>query len=190
MESTVIERHFRRIGARAVVRPAGRMQRTGVSVDICRDEEGEYFDIAVNASDEPYLRVLDTQPQIRHLLLMSEQDQSKHKFLCGHDERHWFVAAVPERRPVSTVNTAFESLKPNFVRSQENRLGVRAKNRNRRRNEAFVRQGEWFFVPIPDWLRIDERLVLRNEPISRGGGKPHRCEELVRQGGELVYVSP
>jgi hypothetical protein len=30
---------------------------------------------------------------------------------------------------------------------------------------------------------------LRNEPIARGGGKPHLCEELVRQGGELVYVS-
>ena len=35
-----------------------------------------------------------------------------------------------------------------------------------------------------------EFLIFRNEPIARGGGKPHMCEELVRQGGELVYVSP
>ncbi len=30
---------------------------------------------------------------------------------------------------------------------------------------------------------------MRNEPIARGGGKPHLCEEIVRQGGELVYLA-
>jgi len=38
--------------------------------------------------------------------------------------------------------------------------------------------------------QIDEKLVLRDEPISRGrGSKPHRCEFCCRTGGELVYVS-
>jgi len=32
-------------------------------------------------------------------------------------------------------------------------------------------------------------MVFRHEPIARGGGSPHFCEELVRQGGDLVYVS-
>ena len=45
---------------------------------------------------------------------------------------------------------------------------------------------EWAKVNI---TLVDERWVLRNEPIARGGGKPHICEELVRQGGQLVYVS-
>jgi hypothetical protein len=62
--------------------------------------------------------------------------------------------------------------------------------RNRRRNEAFVRQGEWFFVRVPAGFPVDEKLILKNEPIARSGGKPHRCEELVRQGGEFVYVCP
>jgi len=191
MNAHVIGRHFDKIGARAKVHPEMRRNRTdGVTIDIGHDGEGEFFDIATGRTSPADLRVVDVQPRIRHLLLMSEQEDGKHKFLCGHDERHWFVAAVPERASVSNVKTAFEALKPVAVRQREDQLKVRSRKRNRRRNEAFVRQGEWFFVPVPQWGRVDERLILRNESIARGGGKPHICEELVRQGGELVYVSP
>ena len=83
-----------------------------------------------------------------------------------------------------------EALKPQTVRHQQDQiLRVKSKRRNRRRNEAFVRQGEWFFVPVPHWARVNEKLILRNEPLRRGGGKPHVVEELVRDGGETVYVS-
>ena len=44
-------------------------------------------------------------------------------------------------------------------------------------------------MPAPQ-VRVEQLLVLRNEPIARGGGKPHVCEELYRFGGETVYVSP
>jgi len=191
MSAHLIERQFDRTGARAKVHAAtGRFARPGVSIDIDRDVDGEFFDIAIGRDDVPDLRVVDSRPRIRHLLLLSEQSDGKHKFLCGHDERHWFVAAVPERASVSNVQTAFEALKPVAVRQRQDQLKVKSRKRNRRRNEAFIRQGEWFFVPVPEWFRVDERLIFRNEPIARGGGKPHRCEELVRQGGELVYVSP
>src|SRR5262245_8419234 len=63
------------------------------------------------------------------------------------------------------------------------------KYRDRRSNAARIRQGEWFFVPAPH-ARVEPLLVLRNEPIARGGGKPRVCEELYRFGGETVYVSP
>jgi hypothetical protein len=173
------------------VHPETRHNRSnGVTIDIGHDGEGEFFDIAMARTSRADVRVVDAQPRIRHLLLMSDQDDGKHKFLCGHDERHWFVAAVPERASVSNVKTAFEALKPVGVRQREGQLKVKPRKRNRRRNEAFIRQGEWFFVPVPDWMRVDEKLIFRNEPIARGGGKPHMCEELVRQGGELVYVSP
>lgn len=185
-----IERQFMRIGARAKIHPpTGSVLLRDVSIDIDNDSDGEFFDITVSRSGEATTQVLDVQPSLRHLLLMSHQDDGKHKFLCGHDERHWFVAAVPERAAVSTVRTAFDALKPSVVRAFENRLGVKHRKRNRRRNEAFVRQGEWFFVPVENPTFIDERLALRHEPISRGGGKPHICEEVVRQGGQLVYVS-
>lgn len=190
MNAHWIERQFERIGARVKVHAAtGRRAVSGVSIDIDRDGKGEFFDIAIGRDDVPDLRVVDCQPRIRHLLLLSEQSDGKHKFLCGHDERHWFVAAVPERASASNVQTAFEALKPVAVRWLQERLRVKPRKRNRRRNEAFVRQGEWFFVPVPEGFHVDERLIFRNEPIARGGGKPHLCEELVREGGELVYVS-
>lgn len=190
MNMQLIERQFTRIGARAKLHRA--FQRNGgggLSIDIGNDANGEFFDIEVAAPRLEETRVIDVQPAMRHLLLMTEQSDGKHKFLCGHDERHWFVAAVPERAAVSSVRTAFDALKPIGVRAMENRMGVKPRKRNRRRNDAFVRQGEWFFIPLPDDSWINERVVLRNEPIARGGGKPHMCEELVRQGGQLVYVA-
>ena len=112
----------------------------------------------------------------------------KSKFLCGHDERHWFVAAVPESAPVGTVRAAKEALKPAEVQAIQARLGLRRAERNRRKNAAYRRQGEWFFVPAPG-LKVDETLVLRDEPITRGNGsKPHHAEFCYRTGGETVYV--
>jgi len=188
MNAHVIERQFERIGARAKVH-ADQMRFGGtVSIDVGHDDIGQFFDIGVGRTRD--LDVVDARPRIRHLLLMSRQSDGKHKFLCGHDERHWFVAAVSEQASVSNVRTAFEALKPVGVRQRQDQLKVKPRKRNRRRNEAFVRQGEWFFVPVPAWGRLDERLIFRNEPIARGGGRPHICEELIRVGGELVYVSP
>jgi hypothetical protein len=190
MNMQVIERHFAKIGARAKLRiDLRRDSRTGAAIDVRRDRESEFFDIAVGRDTPAELSVVDAQPSLRHLLLMSRDDAAKHKFLCGHDERHWFVAAIPERASATSVKTAFEALKPREVRTLVERKRVKRKNRNRRRNEAFVRQGEWFFVPAGE-RRVPEVLILRNEPLRRGAGKPHRCEELVRIGGETVYVSP
>jgi hypothetical protein len=185
MNTHTIERQFERIGARAKVH-ADRMRFGGtVSIDVGHDNVGEFFDINVGQTRD--LDVLDAQPRIRHLLLMSRQSDGKHKFLCGHDERHWFVAAVPKQTSVSNVRTAFEALKPLGVRQQQDQLKINRQKRNRRRNGAFIRQGEWFFVPVR--VRFDEQLIIRNEPIGRTGGKPHICEELIRWGGELVYVN-
>ena len=44
---------------------------------------------------------------------------------------------------------------------------------------AQAKQGEWFFIPALD-VQVDEKLILSNEPIRRGGGKPHVCEQLCR----------
>lgn len=192
MSTQQIERQFSRIGARAKVRSpifSRWLETQPVSIDIGEDRAGEFFDLAIEPGLVSDTRVLDIQPGLRHLLLMSEQEDGKHKFLCGHDERHWFVAAVPEKASVSTVSTAFDALKPQAVRAFEARKGVKPRKRNRRRNDAFVRQGEWFFVPLENLNLVDERWVLTNEPISRGGGKPHICEEVVRHGGQLVYVN-
>ena len=163
-----------------------------VRIDIATDRRGEYFDIAIG--EDADLLVLDTQPRDRHLLLLNRQvsnqprqPEIKHKFLCGHDERHWFVAGIPENTPVSSVVTAKESLKPGVVRNLEGGLRGKQADRHRRKTEIFVRQGEWFFVPAP-YVVADPKTVQYDEPLRRGRGKPHHCEFLFRTGGETVYV--
>lgn len=190
MDTLPLIRSFARIGARARVRFSDRPVTGGVALDIAEDRAGELFDVRVAQGTEPELLVLNAEPRLRHLVLMARnEDGQKSKFLCGHDERHWFVAAVPEKRPVSTVRSAMEALKPRLVAAREVQRRVRSKDRFRRRNDAFVRQGEWFFVPVTQGTAFVPLQILHNEPISRGRGKSHWVEFLSRQGGELVYVS-
>lgn len=189
MTNEQLNRTFARMGARVSI--DNTPPRWGVSrlaINVLRDRSGEYFHIDNSANVE--LQVLDVRAQDRHLLLMSREGRDKHRYLLGHDERHWFVAGVPESTPVSNVRDAKDALKPDAVRLAE--IGLDAATRNRRHNKARHRQGEWFFVPDPNFIPpSDWRFaVLRNEPISRGrGSKPHVCEELYRSGGEDVYVS-
>ncbi len=181
---------FARIGARLkFAGPRGRFSNSAVSLDVGDDRRGEFFEIARRATPAPpELAVLDARPAERHLLLMVREGGTKSKFLCGHDERHWFVAGVPEAAPVGTVAQAVEALKPAEVLAAQAVLHLTRGERNRRKNAAFVRQGEWFFLPAPDFAPGD-RLVLGWEPITRGvGGKPHFVERLVRFGGESVHV--
>lgn len=186
METQLLETMFRRMGARLKISEAvARLHPAGI--DIRSDRRGEYFDIRVETSDRVEYQVVDIQPHLRHLLLMSRRENGKQKFLCGHDERHWFVCAVPGDSVTNVVN-AMEALQPPEVRGVVSQKVKRHKNRFRRRNEAFVRQGEWFFIPAPA-LVVNQKLVLKNEPISRGGGsKSHMCQFLYRTGGEVVYV--
>jgi hypothetical protein len=132
--------------------------------------------------------ILQARPAEKHLLLMVRREGEREidRFLCGHDEREWFVAAVPGS--VSTVDAAMESLKPVEVRQAQAMASLNGRERKRRKNRAFRRQGEWFFVPQPD-LMMDESLALPWEPIARSGGKPHLVQFLHRTGGEIVYVS-
>lgn len=187
MESKLLETMFGRMGARVAIRDTIN-ERDRAGINIRSDKHGEYFDIRVRPDEEVVYEVVDLQPRLKHLLLMARREHSKNKFLCGHDERHWFVCAVPGDS-VTNVVKAMEALQPEEVRSAVRRRVKRIKNRLRRRNEAFVRQGEWFFVPAPE-LVVNPKLVLKNEPLSRGnGGKSHMCQFFYRTGGESVLVS-
>ena len=190
MDTNLLDTKFARIGARLKVadRPTRRFRMAGAfSLDVQADRKGEFFEL-VQAAADAEIAVLDLQPADRHLLLLVREGTDKSKFLCGHDERHWFVAGIPEKAPVGTVRQAKEALKPAEVRFVQARKGLRAEARNRRKNAAFIRQGEWFFLPVAH-LAIDEKLVLPNEPLSRGlGSKPHWAEFCYRTGGETVYV--
>ena len=171
-----VEESFKHIGARVkVVRVpvSGQVNAAPVRVDIGRDEAGEFFQIDRLWNVE--LSVPDQDAKDRHLLLIAEQPGKTERFsrfLCGHDEKAWFVAAIPEENRVKSVDAAKDALKPQEVWNEIRNHDLPRDQWNLRWTPAFIRQGEWFFLPRP-WLHVDEREVLRGEPISRGGGKPH-----------------
>ena len=134
------------------------------------------------------VEVIDADPVDRHLLLLVREDGLKNKYLCGHDERHWFVAGIPESASVGTVKQAKAALQPSEVQVAVSKKRLSGRSRNRRKNAAFIRQGEWFFLPTSE-IVVDDSLVLKNEPLRRGnGGKPHWVDYCYRTGGETVYV--
>jgi hypothetical protein len=190
MDTRLLVERFALMGARLqfreIVNDFSR-QRQGPGIDIRTDELGEFFDIPRARDVRVEYEVVDLRPELRHLLLLGRREGQKEKYLCGHDERHWFVCAVPGAS-VSGVATALEALQPTRVHRAVRANLKRQKNRFRRRNEAFIRQGEWFFIPEPR-LVVPEWLVLHKEPLSRGAGsKPHTCQFAYRRGGMPVWV--
>lgn len=186
-----LERKFAAIGARLACVPAvGRWERP-VALNVRRGPRGEYFELRVSPGAASSFEVISLEPVRRHLLLLERDGENKHKFLCGHDERHWFVAAIPEAaRGVTSVRTAFDALQPPEVGELWSSRSARPGERYKRQNAVFVRQGEWFFVPRPE-LQVPGSLVLHQEPLSRGrGSKPHLVQYCHRTGGSLVYVCP
>src|SRR6266540_2543110 len=110
MSSETLERRFGAVGARLKV--ADGPWRGDPRIDIRSDGRGEYFDLRFAGGEGVVeLEVIDVRPRDRHLLLLARIGEGKSKFLCGHDERHWFVAAIPEAaRGVSGVVQAMEAL--------------------------------------------------------------------------------
>jgi hypothetical protein len=203
--SEVMESKFAKLGARLKVHEvksvrrhtAGRFLRpllaegAPLRVDVREDGQGEYFHL--DRRQDVSVKVVDVRPADRHLLLVARIPQDgdgavrEAAFLCGRDERHWFVAAIPESAGAYDVQGAKDALKPQEVWDAMNEFGVPMSQRNQRRTAAFVRQGEWFFIPRPKF-KVNEKHVLRKEPIRRGAGKPHTCQFLFRIDGELVWV--
>jgi hypothetical protein len=181
MSTELLTRRFAVIGARLDVEPGP--WRGAPRLDV----RGERFVLGFTGRGEPSdAEVVQVAPADRHLLLLVRSDGAKSRFLCGHDERHWFVAAVPEdARGVTGVRTAKAALQPPAV--AELAAGLPPRQRLRRRTPAFLRQGEWFFVPEPG-LRVPGAWVLRNEPVGRPGGTPHILREAHRRGGQTVYI--
>lgn len=187
---------FRRMGAE--VEFAQVRNRTQFVIDIMNSKEGEKFLISGRDLGCEDIKILDVEPENKHLLLMWRERETgiKHKFLCGRDERHLFVAAIPDNPNkgktgtygVKNVSDAMEALKPEKVKEREHQVGVKGEARRERHNAARKRQGEWFFVPVWNPISLKNSPVLKNEPINRGGGKPHMCEYLVRDGGTRVHV--
>ena len=101
MEGNTVIRQFGRMGARS--RAAEHHDPSGLRADVRRAGGVEFFDLRVGGESE--LRVVDVRPELRHLLLLGiDNDRRKNKFLCGHEERDWFVPGVPNDRGVGSCS--------------------------------------------------------------------------------------
>ena len=185
MNNAVLKKHIESMGARVKFRHLDSRARWDFSapdtfsIDILSDKRGEYFEIA-QGKEAPDFELLQVLPKERHLLLYCRDGQ---RFLLGFDERHWFTAGI--EGAVSTVRDAKQSLLPEPIREQV--MHLPARKVDNRRNAVFIRQGEWFFIPIN--RSFPDSRIHRNEPIQRTAwSKPHICQELCRDGGELVYI--
>lgn len=190
MEQQVLKTSLAKIGADVVFEGS----RRGFDIDV---QNSKFIFRVQDESVFSELHVLNIDKESKHLLLMRKVpvvnksgtviNFNKIRFLLGHDERDWFVAGIPDRTPVSTVQQAKDALRPSIANDSLRRKAKR-KDRNRRRNKGFIRQGEWFCVPVD--IDLSDKPILRNEPLVRGRGKPHIVSEVVRIGGTEVYVHP
>src|SRR5215469_15080570 len=160
MNAKNIESRFAAMGARLKVREIppewrrwfGWRRTEDYAVDIQQDRHGKFFEIRVpiHLSKSLEVCVMQSEPRQRHLLLAVRKSGDKpqiDRFLCGHDECEWFVAAVPGG--ASSVRQAMDALQPAPVRQALASHKVSTNKRYSRKNRAFRRQGEWFFVPEP-----------------------------------------
>jgi hypothetical protein len=139
MSTEVLERRFAAIGARVKVIPTtrdelrlmGGLGDWSTRIDVGSDRRGEFFEVRLS-DREISLDVVAADRDDRSLLLLVREGGEKSKFLCGFDERHWFVAAIPESAPgVTGVAAAKEALQPAAVREAV----ARARPRDRFRPE-------------------------------------------------------
>jgi hypothetical protein len=184
---------FGEMSGRQAFRLPGAANAQPFALDVKKDNDRrQHFEFLVHPT-APNLEVTvpDLQIKDRHLTLRVgwKEAGNDHKatFLCGHDERFWFAAAIPEKAHAHTVQAAKQALKPAVVLESLMTHGVKPTRLNDRKNAGYVRQGEWFFVPSPGF-EPDVRLILYKEPLRRGRGKPHLAEFLYREGGTAVYT--
>jgi hypothetical protein len=187
MENSIITQ-FEKIGAKLkveVVNPATlRMPGNVFDINVKKDDKEEYY--AIRMHDIVKLNIVNVDKLRKHLVLhVKGENKAKESFLCGYDEKGWFV--VNTNAP--TVKAAFESLKPKEVIQSLTDNKVSKNKRNKRKNQGFKRQGEWFFVPEPNLILLNSGAILKNEPLGTDIRRAHICQFAVRRNAITVYVN-
>jgi hypothetical protein len=177
--ATQLQAAFSEIGAQLADDAFGRI----FEIDVVQQDGREAYQLQRPFGDDLTIDVLDVRPRKQHLVLdvTGLRLPIAGRYLCGHDESHWFVAGLPFHRKTQTVQGAMETLKPEIVRREQRRKGVKHR-RDRRRTAAYIRQGEWFFLPRPK-MQVAETLAQRNGQLARPDGKPHRVDWIYRVPG-------
>lgn len=185
MFASTLKQHFMVMGANVDVTVGGNR----FELDVENNRLSETFKIRLPDDGSVTAKILDSDRRCRHLVLDVNHRQfgMNQKYLCGHDEFHWFVAALPETSKARTVPEAMEALKPKAVLTEQRRKRVKRQRRRNRRTTAYIRQGEWFFMPCPEF-DVEQQRVIQNGTLVRGAGKPHHVEFLCRSKDGESYV--
>lgn len=200
MDTTLVRKKFEEMGARVKFNPIrNHNDDPEFNIDIRKDKKGEYFEIRSKDHDAVDALIADVNAKDRHLLMfrkrtvfLGRQQGHKavdtHRFLCGHDERNWFTAAVPKGQ---TVYQAKQSLKPRDLVEME-AGNIKTKNAQKRHRKLkdgtkIHRQGEFMFIPMPN-MKVSSMLILKKERLAQRGN-PHVADELYRRGGKPVWVT-
>ena len=78
--------------------------------------------------------------------------------------------------------------RPDGVRNAADRAGLGTRDRIRRHNRAFRRQGEWFFGPCFRPARGSQARVEKRTDPARTRAEPRLAAGVVRSGGERVLI--
>lgn len=195
MQTDHLSKAFKQIGVDFQCRttPRPRFARSnfvddGISINT-RGNKLSPFTLTVGKDAHGEINVLNVNPDEKGILIQIKQDDTKASFLCGLDEMdHTFIARVANHG-VTNVFSAKEALKPAAVREAERKAPKmgKKKNKHKRRNAARLRQGEWFFVPSPDFDPDNKYSIRKNAPLIRGSSRAHRAQFAVDVAGETRY---
>src|SRR5688572_1241903 len=121
--SVDIRNAFDAIGAEMLMEPANNI----FEIDVRQNGGREVYRLTNPRADTILIEAVDVKPKLRHLVLdvSGWRLPIGGRFLCGHDEQHWFVATLPFDRKTMTVRGAMEALKPEIVRREQSRMGVK-----------------------------------------------------------------
>ena len=94
--SVELRNAFEAIGAQALIDQFG----NAFEIDVVQNGDQEVYKLRYPFNDSLASEVMDVKPRQRHLVLdvLGWRLPVSARYLCGHDESHWFVAGVPINR--------------------------------------------------------------------------------------------
>ena len=154
-------------------RPHSKSAQKGFFVDVRR--EGKYKEVfGLFVGEDSKLHILDIDSKTSHMLIMVETGGSRKRYLLGNDRGKYFVSQLKKSK-ASNVKQAFSELQPDNVKKAK------------KKKEKVIRQGEWFFIPTPDftvpkncYIEYKTSIDRQNNYFWEKDTHTHIADELVR----------
>lgn len=186
-----LEKSFSKIGAKLeVISSRWNQGKTGFQFYRKNNTKDTFVLILKEDNQLVDVKVIDINVRIKHLVIMFNsysktlKQKIKVKYLCGLNEKQYFAAPILSGNFGPGVEGAMHSLRPKNITKN---LNMKRENRtNSRMTGEYIRQGEFFFVPYPEFSPLDG-IYHKNHSLVSPKSNKHICEELVRVGQKTMY---